>query len=124
MTPTLGLTRRASADFFLAAILAPVTAELALVSRLYDGVGCASSTRFVSGQQLTHAAHARTHAPDGHVYGAFNLSYGLGAACECLLLVPVLRSDATALLTQSLRTVGPVVGGQVRLLLARKRHVF
>ncbi|KAF9535749.1 major facilitator superfamily domain-containing protein [Crepidotus variabilis] len=51
--------------FFSSAVLAPVTTELAAVAREMDGIGY------------------------GHVYGAFNLVYGLGSA------------------------LGPVIGGQI-----------
>ncbi|KAI0072812.1 MFS general substrate transporter [Panus rudis PR-1116 ss-1] len=52
-------------SFFLSGSLSPITAELAAVSRHYEGVGYA------------------------HVYGAFNLSYGVGSA------------------------LGPIIGGQI-----------
>ncbi|KAH6917121.1 major facilitator superfamily domain-containing protein [Coprinopsis sp. MPI-PUGE-AT-0042] len=52
-------------SFFLHGVVSPLTAELAAVARKIDGVGY------------------------GHVYGAFNLAYGMGS------------------------TVGPVVGGQM-----------
>ncbi|KAI0935830.1 hypothetical protein AcW1_000241 [Taiwanofungus camphoratus] len=55
-------------NFFTAGIVSPLTAELAVVTRGLDGVGY------------------------GHVYGAFNLAYGLGSA------------------------LGPIIGGQVRQL--------
>ncbi|PIL30877.1 MFS general substrate transporter [Ganoderma sinense ZZ0214-1] len=52
-------------NFFFAAVISPITAELAAVTRSMDGVGY------------------------GHVYGAFNIAYGIGSA------------------------VGPVIGGQL-----------
>ncbi|KAI1786300.1 MFS general substrate transporter [Ganoderma leucocontextum] len=52
-------------NFFFAAVVSPITAELAAVTRSMDGVGY------------------------GHVYGAFNIAYGIGSA------------------------VGPVIGGQL-----------
>ncbi|KAJ3557689.1 hypothetical protein NM688_g1336 [Phlebia brevispora] len=52
-------------SFFTSAVVSPLTAELAAVSRAHAGVGYA------------------------HVYGAFNLSYGIGA------------------------TIGPIIGGQM-----------
>ncbi|KAH7914452.1 major facilitator superfamily domain-containing protein [Hygrophoropsis aurantiaca] len=55
----------ATQSFFVSGVVAPVTAELAAVSRNIEGVGYA------------------------HVYGAFNLAFGIGTA------------------------VGPVVGGQI-----------
>nr|GAT57538.1 predicted protein [Mycena chlorophos] len=59
------ITAFALGFFFVSAILSPLTAELAAVSRRIEGVGY------------------------GHIYGAFNLIYGVGT------------------------TVGPVIGGQV-----------
>ncbi|EJF58463.1 MFS general substrate transporter [Dichomitus squalens LYAD-421 SS1] len=52
-------------NFFVAALVSPITAELAAVTRSLEGVGY------------------------GHVYGAFNMAYGVGSA------------------------VGPVIGGQL-----------
>ncbi|KAI0078476.1 MFS general substrate transporter [Panus rudis PR-1116 ss-1] len=52
-------------SFFLSGSLSPITAELAAVSRFYEGIGYA------------------------HVYGAFNLAYGIGSA------------------------LGPILGGQI-----------
>ncbi|KAK0457110.1 MFS general substrate transporter [Desarmillaria tabescens] len=61
----LFITAFACAYFFAAGVLSPLTVELASVARSIDGIGYA------------------------HVYGAFNLAYGIGT------------------------TVGPVVGGQM-----------
>ncbi|KAK0237153.1 major facilitator superfamily domain-containing protein [Armillaria nabsnona] len=61
----LFITAFACAYFFASGVLSPLTVELASVARSIDGIGYA------------------------HVYGAFNLAYGLGT------------------------TVGPVVGGQM-----------
>ncbi|KAL4250102.1 Major Facilitator Superfamily Vesicular Transporter [Abortiporus biennis] len=58
-------------NFFCAAVVAPLTAELAAVSRKHDGVGYA------------------------HVYAAFNMGYGIGAA------------------------MGPLIGGQVYARVAK-----
>ncbi|PPQ67427.1 hypothetical protein CVT25_006006 [Psilocybe cyanescens] len=63
-------------SFFTSGVIAPLTAELAAASRSLEGVGYA------------------------HVYGAFNLAYGIGTS------------------------IGPILGGQVRQSLHadRKRH--
>ncbi|KAJ7124834.1 MFS general substrate transporter [Mycena crocata] len=61
----LFITAYALGSFFVSGVLSPVMAELAAVSRGIDGVGY------------------------GHVYGAFNLVYGIGSA------------------------LGPVIGGQI-----------
>ena len=50
-----------------------MTAELATVSRNIDGVGCASLPLRVLIEVLTVQK-----IPDAHVYGAFNLVYGIG----------------------------------------------
>ena len=59
--------------FFSSGVISPVTAELATVSRNIDGVGCASLPLRVLIEVLTVQK-----IPDAHVYGAFNLVYGIG----------------------------------------------
>ena len=46
---------------------------------------------------------------DAHVYGAFNLCYGIGTGCTYLLMLSFIK------LTSFSRIVGPVIGGQVSL---------
>ncbi|KAG6371621.1 MFS general substrate transporter [Boletus reticuloceps] len=54
-------------SFFVSGVVPPVTAELATVSRRMPGIGCKSLY--------------------AHVYGAFNLAFGVGTACECFLSI-------------------------------------
>jgi MFS transporter, DHA1 family, solute carrier family 18 (vesicular amine transporter), member 1/2 len=64
-------------------MLSPVMADLAAVGHGMDGVGFA------------------------HVYGAFNLAYGLGNAREYIPVIPCHFSAYLSLI------VGPIIGGQV-----------
>ncbi|KAJ7226014.1 MFS general substrate transporter [Mycena pura] len=68
-------------SFFISGVLSPVMVELASVSRNIEGVGY------------------------GHVYGAFNLVYGIGMN---YFIFHSARTNA-----QTGTTVGPVVGGQM-----------
>ncbi|KAJ8473714.1 hypothetical protein ONZ51_g7690 [Trametes cubensis] len=64
------ITMFALLNLFATGSISPITAEFAMVTRSLEGVGCETLT-------------------DGHVYGAFNVAYGLGSA------------------------IGPVIGGQL-----------
>lgn len=70
-------------DFFISAVVAPLTAELAAVTRELPGVGYS------------------------HVYGAFNLAYGIGSASKNILLNPYYTFYIKLL------SVGPILGGQL-----------
>jgi hypothetical protein len=65
-----------SLAFFTAAVVSPLTAELAVVSRGIEGVGCRD--RFANCCPML----TETMCTDAHMYGAFNLAFGVGAACE------------------------------------------
>lgn len=89
--------------FFTSGVISPLTAELAAISRGVEGVGC-KDTRICC---LTILDVIFT---DAHIYGAFNMAYGIGSAGEC---------SAHFLYIQAfnLTSVGPVVGGQVSQIL-------
>ncbi len=77
-TPTARLpSLTAVVDFFTAAVMSPLTAELAAVSRAHVGVGCAY---LFSRMRACGRCSTPRSDSDAHVYGAFNLSYGIGAA--------------------------------------------
>lgn len=61
--------------FFTSAIITPVTIELAVVSRGIQGVGCKSFPL-----RSIVLIHADNTFADAHVYGAFNIAYGIGGA--------------------------------------------
>ncbi|KAF9808221.1 hypothetical protein IEO21_07940 [Rhodonia placenta] len=73
-------------NFFIAAVVSPVTAELASITRTMDGVGYA------------------------HSYGTFNIIFGLGNAGKNITSPDVHRH---AELTGSASPAGAIVGGQI-----------
>lgn len=90
------------ADFFIAAVVSPVTAELASITRTMDGVGCKFRTRTTK--------HKLSTFPDAHSYGTFNIIFGLGNAGKNITSPDVHRH---AELTGSASPAGAIVGGQV-----------
>ena len=74
-------------DFGVAGTVSPLTAELAAVTRQLPGVGC----------KFEHTSAVTTSASDffsdAHVYGAFNIAYGIGSARECHITDDECRPD-------------------------------
>lgn len=69
-------------DFFIGAVVSPVTTELAAVTRGMDGIGCTfplllDSLGLVSCVLMQGAASGGPPT-DAHTYGVFNMVYGLG----------------------------------------------
>lgn len=79
-------------------VIPTITAELAAVSRTLPGVGCKYFFCLLRPRSSVK--------PVAHVYGAFNLVFGIGTAGE---------NDLSRILTISELScvVGPIVGGQV-----------
>ena len=88
-------------DFGVAGTVSPLTAELAAVTRQLPGVGC----------KFEHTPAITTSMSDlfsdAHVYGAFNIAYGIGSARKCHV-----TDDSNLVLTLCI-LVGPIIGGQV-----------
>lgn len=79
---THGLMLTVYTDFMLAAIVSPLTAELADVVRNVNGIGCKS---WYYGTITCWLADL--YYEDGHVYGFFNMAFGVGSAGTSCSLV-------------------------------------
>jgi len=91
-----------TAAFFTSGVIAPVTAELAAVARDLDGIGCEYCGNIQDILLMTVVL-------DAHIYGAFNLVYGIGST-------GLYFSPTTPRWLIS-RIVGPLIGGQVSFCL-------
>jgi hypothetical protein len=63
-------------DFFLSAVVTPLTTDLAAAARELDGIGCTfySYADLLSSIDITPL--------DAHVFGAFNFAYSCASASE------------------------------------------
>jgi hypothetical protein len=61
------------ADFFLAAVITLVSAELVAAARGMDGIGCKC--------ELARSSTHTLHSSDPHVFGAINFIYGASSLC-------------------------------------------
>lgn len=93
--------------FFAAGLSAAISVELISASRSMKGISCEHD--FLASQRSK--AHLLIIA-DVHIYGAYNLFYGVGSSSELIHC----KSESFILHTDtSLLAVGPIVAGQVCL---------